>query len=194
MSFHVVKGLSEQVLLSNQHCQQLGLVTIRNDNEKLFVAPQSEHPGSFRLPVNNLSLSWPEPENLTKTKHACTIQKDSDLDELNGVASEIESRSRHIKDIPDTIKNIVLEHPKVFKTDLDPTDHIDLVKIPGYSKYEEGIKIEVQPDAKPVANHSMRQVPLHYAGRINEMYQKLVDQEVVRKVLPNEVCEWVSPS
>ena len=29
--FHVTKGLSEQVLLSNQHCQQLGLVTI---NEK----------------------------------------------------------------------------------------------------------------------------------------------------------------
>ena len=113
---------------------------------------------------------------------------------MDGVASEIESRSNCVRDIPEAIKTIVLEHPKVFKADLDPTDHIDLAKIPGYSKYEEGIKIEVQPDAKPVANHSMRQAPLHYAGRINEMYQRLVDQEVVRKVLPNEVCEWVSPS
>jgi hypothetical protein len=131
-------------------------------------------------------LSYPEPENVAKTKHACPTQQDLDPDELSGIASEIESRSKHVKDVPEGIKHIILEHPKVFKTDLDPSDHIDLAKIPGYSKYEEGIKIEVQPGAKPVANTTMRQIPLHYAGKINGMYQELV--------LPNEVCEWVSPS
>ena len=112
ISFHVIKGLAEQILLSNRHCQQLGLVTIRNDNEKLFVAPQSEHPGSFKSLINNLSLSWPEPGNLTKTKHTCPTQKDSDLDELNGIASEIESKSKHIKNVPDTIKKYCVRTSK----------------------------------------------------------------------------------
>ena len=28
----------------------------------------------------------------------------------------------------------------------------------------------------------------------NKLYQDLIDQKVVRHILPNEVCEWVSPS
>ena len=126
MPFHVIKGLSEQVLLSNQHCQQLGLVTI---NEKQTI--ETEHPGSFKSMINNLSTNWPEPENLGKTKHECSIWKDSDLDELGNIASEHESKSEYIKDLPPTIKKIVVENPKVFKSDLDPSDHIDLAKIPG---------------------------------------------------------------
>ena len=112
IAFHIIKGLSEQILLSNQHCQLLGLVTIRNDNEKLIVTPQSEHPGSFRSLINNLSLAWPEPENLDKVKHTCSTQKDTDLDELSGIASEIEFKSEHIKDIPDTIKRHCIRKSK----------------------------------------------------------------------------------
>ena len=55
----------------------------------------------------------------------------------------------------------MVENPKVFKSDLDPSDHINLAKIPGYGGYDEGIKINVEPGATPVANHSLRQVPLH---------------------------------
>merc|ERR1712082_271669 len=194
--YHVIKGLSEEVLLANQHFQILGLVTIRGENDKTPKEPphsqQPDRPGSFRSLINNLSVSWPESEDSVKPRHVCS--KEIEMDELEGVASEKESKPVKLQDIPESVKKIVSEHPKVFKADLDPSDHIDLAKIPGYNKYEEGIKIEVQPGTKPVANHTMRQVPLHYAGQINGMYQELVDQEVVRKVLPNEVCEWVSPS
>ena len=62
--FHVIKGLSEQVLLSNQHCQLLGLITIRGENNKTPNEspenPQPDHPGSFKSLVNNLSVSWPK--------------------------------------------------------------------------------------------------------------------------------------
>merc|ERR1712082_401186 len=42
----VIKGLSEQVLLSNSHCQQLGLVTIWSDKEEPQLASQVECPRS----------------------------------------------------------------------------------------------------------------------------------------------------
>jgi hypothetical protein len=139
-------------------------------------------------------VSWPESDTSVKPKHACPGQTELGQDELETLPSERESRSDQLQDIPQPIKKIILDHPKVFKADLDPSDHILLSKIPGYNDYEEGIKIEVEPDAKPIANHTMRQIPMHYSGKINRMYQELVDQEVVRKVLPNEECQWVSPS
>ena len=98
IDFHVVKGLSEQVLLSNQHSQMLGLVTIKN--EKLASSPEIEHPGSFRSLINNLSLVWPEPEILPKTKHTCLVQQDPNLDDLKSIASEIESNTDTINIFP----------------------------------------------------------------------------------------------
>ena len=86
---HVILGLSEQVLLSNLHCQQLGLVHIRDDNDKMFRTPKTEHPASFRSLINNLALSYPEQVNLEEDKHEC-IEK-IDLDELSSIAPEIES-------------------------------------------------------------------------------------------------------
>ena len=53
--FHVIKGLSEQVLLSNQHCQQLGLVTIKDDNQ-MFPTTATEHPGSFKTLISRWGL------------------------------------------------------------------------------------------------------------------------------------------
>ena len=84
---------------------------------------------------------------------------------------------------------MVSENPKVFKSNLDPSDCIDLAKLPGYGGYNERIKIDVQANAKPVANHSPHQVPLHYMKPANKLYQDLIDQKVVRHVLPNKVCE-----
>jgi len=151
-----------------------------------------DRPGSFKSLVNNLNIKWPEKESLIKSKHECKGKEDDNFD--IETTAEIESNSNYFAEIPESIKKIVLDHPKVFKSELDPTDHIDLAKLPGYAGYEEGIKIEIQPGAKPVANHHLRSSPLHYADKITAMYQTLVDQKVVRKVLPNEVCEWVSPS
>ena len=107
--------------------------------------------------------------------HTCPAQDDINQNELENIAAEIESRNDQVKDIPEAIKKIVVGNPAVFKTELDPIDHIDLAKIPGYSGYEEGIKIEIQPNAKPIANHSMRQPPLHYADQIKGMYQDLIN-------------------
>ena len=116
--------------MSNQHCQQLGLVTI---NEKqTFPTNPTEHPGSFRSLINNLSANWLEPENLGKTEHVCSVREDPDLNELSSIASEHESKSDYTKDLPRAIKKIVVENLKVFMSHLDPSDHIDLAKILGY--------------------------------------------------------------
>ena len=85
--FHVIAGLSEQVLLSNRHCQQLGLVSIRDDDDKTASAPRTEHPVSFRSLINNLALSWPENGNVDRDKHTCPVQEDTDLNELESIAS-----------------------------------------------------------------------------------------------------------
>ena len=88
----------------------------------------------------------------------------------------------------------MVNNPEVFKLELDPSDHIKLAKIPRYEEYDKGIKIDIQPGMKPVANYSMRSLPLHYAELAQKLYQDLIDQKVARAVLPNEKCEWVSPS
>ena len=50
----------------------------------------------------------------------------------------------------------MVENPKVFKSDLEPSDCIDLAQIPGYKGYEKGIKLDIIPGVKPVANNSTR--------------------------------------
>ena len=140
----------------------------------------SEHPASFTNMINNLSASFPEPKGLGKSRHVCSKQEDQDLYDWN-TASEHETKAEHIKDLPPVIKTIVEENLKVFKSDLEPSDCIDLAQIPGYEGYEKGIKLDIIPGVKHVANHSKRQVLLHYAAPAHKMYQDLIDQEVVRK-------------
>jgi hypothetical protein len=82
-----------------------------------------------------------------------------------------------------------LENPRVFKSDLDSSDFIDLAKLPGYGRYNEGIKIDLQTNMKPIANNSLCQVSLPYMKPANKLYQDMIDQKVVRHILPNEVCE-----
>ena len=45
----------------------------------------------------------------------------------------------------------MVDNPKVFKLELDPSNHIDLAKIPGYEEYDKGIKFDVLPGVKPIA-------------------------------------------
>ena len=87
--YHIIKGLSEEVLLANQHCQTLGLITIRGEKDDLPNTPkqdkQSYRPGSFMSLVNNLSVSWPESEDSNTPRHARS--KEIETDELEGIAS-----------------------------------------------------------------------------------------------------------
>merc|ERR1712082_383052 len=104
--YHIIKGLSEEVLLANQHCQILGLVTIRGENDKTPNEPpqnqQPDRPRSFRSLINNLSVSWPESEDSVKPRHMCS--KEIETDELEGIASERESKPVQLQDIPESVK------------------------------------------------------------------------------------------
>ena len=95
--------------------------------------------------------------------------------------------------MPPSIKTIIEGNPQVFKAELDPNNHIWLEQIPDFAAYKKGIKLDVKPGSTPVANYSTRPVPLHYVNLAHKLYQDLIDQKVVRKVLPNETCNWVSP-
>ena len=75
--------------------------------------------------INNLSALIPDLEDGDKSRHVCSNQTDEDLYDWN-TAPEHESRAKYIRDLPPTIKTIMEGNPKVFKSDLDPSDCIDL--------------------------------------------------------------------
>ena len=103
--------------------QKLGLIKIRDDNqsEPMF----SEHPSSFTNMINSLSALLPDLEGWDKSGHVCSNQEEEDLYDWN-IALEYESKAKYLKDLPPAIKTIVEENPKVFKSDLDPSDCIGL--------------------------------------------------------------------
>ena len=55
--FFIIRGLAEQALLSNGHCQQLGFIKIREDKEKASRTPQIDTIGPFKLLIQKLLLS-----------------------------------------------------------------------------------------------------------------------------------------
>ena len=75
----------------------------------------------------------------------CSNQDNQDLYDWN-TAPEYGTKAEHIKDLLPEIKSIMEENPKVFKSDLEPSDCIDLAQILGYEGYEKGIKLDIIPD------------------------------------------------
>ena len=71
ISFHVMKDLAEHALILNADCQWLGLITMSTNNQtRPKVKTVIEHPSSFNILINNLSISLPEISS--KTVHVCS--------------------------------------------------------------------------------------------------------------------------
>ena len=92
-------------------------------------------PGSFVSMINNLAVTLPLEE--VDPGHACpdiakpwgccmsSSQADEDLYDQNATL-ELESRPESTRNLPPMVKAIVEGNPKVFKSDIDPSNCIYL--------------------------------------------------------------------
>ena len=186
--FFVVRGLSEKMIISHKDCLKLKYIRF------MCFGPKKgdlcfDSVGTFTTQVNKLDDSDIGLEPSSK-EHVCQGYPD----ELDNVKPEIESKKLSVSTLPESIKKMVQSSKDVFKDSLDKNDFIKIELLPGHADHKGGVKIDVDPSVTPTANRSTRTVPLNYEDHALHMYGDLIDRGVVRRVLPNEKCDWISPS